>query len=212
MVMIGQFARFTMAFAALAALSACEMRVVDQQLRDVATYYDDARRTPEDGTPIAIAGTYEAAFEHVLGKLQAKNFQIISADAESGVIIARSANPKLIACGELQSGPLGVAALYAANAPVAIIEVPAEGSGATFVRREFISASEITIQISADPAQDGAVFASISEIHNATIRMTQLTDGSVFYNQTIAFDGINRERFDRGVTCGSARAVRATIR
>ena len=126
--------------------------------------------------------------------------------------MVRSTDPNLLTCGELQSGPVGKVPPYAANSPLAIIEVPSEDAGSTFVRREFSSLSEITIRFSVDPEQDNAVFATISELHNATIRMSQLTDGSAFYDETIAFDGTTRGRFTRGVTCGSARAMRVAIR
>ncbi|MGR3722838.1 hypothetical protein [Abyssibius alkaniclasticus] len=197
---------------ALLILAACDIRVVDNTLRDVGTYYDEARPTPENGALVALAGSFGEAFARVERNLRAASFQIVSSEAAAGVIVARSTDPKLVACGELLSGPPGQVAPYKANAPLAMVEVPGADGGATFVRREFTSASEITIRIGANPDDASTIAASISELHNATIRMTQLSDNAIIYDETVAFYGTERARFSRGVVCGSARGLRAIIR
>ncbi|MEX0969842.1 MAG: hypothetical protein WD046_05280 [Paracoccaceae bacterium] len=206
------FPRLAFCGVAILALASCDVRVVDNTLRDVGTYYEAARPTPENGALVPLAGSFGEAFARVERNLRAAGFQIVSSDAAAGRIVARSAEPKLLSCGELLSGPPGQVAPYKANAPLAMVEVPGANGGATFVRRAFTSASEITIRIGANPEDASAIAASISETHNATIRMTQLSDNAVIYNETIAFYGTDRARFSRGVVCGSARGMRAIIR
>ena len=194
------------------AVAGCDFRMVDDQMRDLSTYYEEGRKTPENGQLISLEGSYTQAFNTAVRNLRAQDFQIVEADVSAGRIVARSNKTNLVSCGALQSGPLGSVAIYAANAPVSIIEVPGARGGSTFVRREFSSMSDVTILIRADATQGGAIFATIAEQHSATIRTVQLNDNAVIYNETLTFDGASRAKFSRGVICGSARATRAIIR
>jgi len=192
-------------------LTACGTILVDGERRDLTVRYGRADIPVESGALFAVGDDYRHAFNGARRALSLAGFDIISADLRLGLIEIGSNSVSMVHCGTIATGPLDNPNIFPANTPTAILEVPAEGGGSTFVRRSVTVRSTATVEIAVDPAQANAAFARVSENHTVRLALTNLTNGDEIYDQTIQFSGSQPGKFQRGVICGSAQYVREIL-
>ncbi|MBL4806445.1 MAG: hypothetical protein JKY31_04060 [Rhodobacteraceae bacterium] len=192
-------------------VASCTSIYVDGELRNLSVRYESGGIRPESGAIFSIGTDYRQSFATAKNRLRAAGFQISDANLASGIITLTSTQNSLISCGTVTIGELDNPKSFAANVADAVMEVPAEGGGSTFVRRAMAVQSEVSISIGVDPEQQGAIFASINEGHLARLTLTQILNNVSVYSETIQFSGNSAGQFRRRVVCGSAGRIREIL-
>ncbi len=191
-------------------VSSCDIYIVDGESRNLALRYVQPNITPENGAIFRIGDDYNKSFSAAQKDLRGAGFSIISANAQTGMIEVASNLNATIDCGQMAVGENGALRVFDANSNAAAIEVPIDESS-SFVSRQVLVSSTASISIGVDASQNNAVFASISESHTVNLSLQDFNDDSTLFSQTLQFSGTGTVRFGRGLVCGSARYVRATL-
>jgi len=191
-------------------LSACSTYIIDGEPVDLGIRYAPPS-VAASTAPVNLGPNYLAAFRAARANLRAAGFTIVSANQNSGIIKVESNDPALIDCGTISVGPRDAPRRFSGNAATSMIEVPAGPGQSSFIRRSVAAYTVADISVAAQPSRGGGVLATVSETQTVSLTLTQTTDGSEAFSETISFSNGESGRFSRALICQSSGKTAAAI-